>query len=64
MIAQVVENLLAIAGDARDVAQSLGQEDSLEKRMSTYSNILACKIQWTLEPGGLPSMGLHRVKHD
>ena len=39
-------------------AQSLGQEDSLEKGIPTYSNILACKIQWTVDPGGLQSMGL------
>ena len=45
MVAQVVKNLLANSGDTRDVAQSLGQEDSLEKTISTYSNTLACKIQ-------------------
>ena len=36
----------------------LGWEDSLEKGMATHSNILACKISWTEEPGGLLSMGL------
>jgi len=44
--------------------QSLGQEDLLEKEMSTYSNILAWKIPWTEEPGRLQSMGLPRVGHD
>ena len=44
--------------------QSLGQEDPLEKGMATHSSILAWKISWTEEPGGLPSIGLQRVKHD
>ena len=35
----------------------LGQEDPLEKRMATNSSILACRIPWTDEPGGLHSMG-------
>ena len=37
---------------------SLGWEDLLEKEMATYYSILAWKISWTEEPGGLPSMGL------
>ena len=37
---------------------SLGQEDPLEKEMASYSSILAWKIPWTEEPGGLQSMGL------
>ena len=44
--------------------QSLGWEDPLEKEMATHSSILAWKIPWTEEPGGLQSMGLHRVGHD
>ena len=43
---------------------SLGQEDSLEKEMATHSRILAGRIPWTEEPGGLQSMGLQRVGHD
>ena len=43
---------------------SLGQEDPLEKGMATHSSILACRVPWTEEPGGLPSMGLQRVGHD
>ena len=43
---------------------SLGQEDSLEKKMATHSSILAWKIPWTEEPGGLQYMGLQRVRHD
>ena len=38
--------------------QSLGQEDPLEKGMATHSSIVACRIPWTEEPGGLQSMGL------
>ena len=37
--------------------QSLGQEDSLEEEMATHSSILAWRIPWTVETGGLPSMG-------
>ena len=37
--------------------QSLGSEDPLEKEMETHSSILAWRIQWTEEPGGLQSMG-------
>ena len=44
--------------------QSLGWEDPLEKEMATHSIILAWKIPWTKEPGGLQSMGLKRVGHD
>ena len=36
----------------------------LEKEMATHSSVLACKIPGTGEPGGLPSMGSHRVGHD
>ena len=37
--------------------QSLGQEDSLEKGMATHFSVLAWRIPWTEEPGGLESMG-------
>ena len=37
--------------------QSLGQEDALEKCMATHSSILACRIPWTEELGGVQSMG-------
>ena len=43
---------------------SLGQEDPLEEGMATHSSILAWKIPWTEEPGGLQSMGLQRIRHD
>ena len=39
---------------------SLGWEDPLEKEMATHSRILAWKIPWTEEPGGLESLGSHR----
>ena len=45
-------------------AQSLGQEDLLEEEMATHSSVLAWRIPGTGEPGGLPSMGSHRVGHD
>ena len=44
--------------------QSLGQEDPLEKEMATHSSILAWRIPWTEEPGGLQSTGSQRVGHD
>ena len=43
--------------------QSLGQEDPLEKEMVAQSSILAWRIPWTEEPGGLQSMGSQRVSH-
>ena len=43
--------------------QSLGWDDPLEKEMATHSSILAWKISWTEEPGGLQSMWLQRVRH-
>ena len=45
-------------------AQSLGWEDPLEKEMATHSNVLAWRIPWTEEPGGLQSTGSQRVGHD
>ena len=44
--------------------QSLGQEDPLDEEMATHSSILAWKIPWTEEPGGLQSMGSQRSGHD
>ena len=44
--------------------QSLGREDPLEKGMATCSSILAWRIPWTEEAGGLHSMGSQRVGHD
>ena len=49
----VVKNPAVNAGDLRDLLQSLGQEDSLEEGMTTHSSILAWRIPWNGEPGGL-----------
>ena len=43
---------------------SLGQEDPLEEEMATHSSILAWRISWSEEPGGLQTMGKDRVRHD
>ena len=43
--------------------RSLGQEDLLEEEIETHSSILARKIPWKEEPGGLQSVGLQRVEH-
>ena len=43
---------------------SLDREDPLEEGMATHSSILARRIPWTEEPGGLQSMGLQRVGHN
>ena len=61
MVAQTVKNLPAVQ---ETWVQSLGQEDPLEKGMATHSSILAWKIPWTKEFGGLQSMGLLRVRND
>ena len=44
--------------------RSLGREDPLEEDMVTHSSILAWRIPWTEEPGGLQSTGSQRVRHD
>ena len=41
-----------------------GREDPLEEGRATHSSILAWRIPWTEEPGGLQSMGSQRVRHD
>ena len=51
----MVKNPPATAEDAGSI---LGWEDPLEKGMATHSSILAWRIPWTKEPGGLQSMGL------
>ena len=58
---QAVKNLPAVQ---ETQVQSLGQEDPLEKGMATHSNILAWRILWTEEPGGLQSVGWQRVRHN
>ena len=60
MVAQLVKNLPAMQ---ETPVRSLGWEGPLENRMATHSSILAWRIPWTEEPGGLQSIG-GRVKHD
>ena len=43
--------------------QTLGREDPLEEEMATHSSILAWRIQWTEEPGGLQCIAWQRVRH-
>ena len=52
---QWVKNLPVSVGDARTCVQSLCEEEPLEKKMAIHSNILAWKIPWAEEPGGLQS---------
>ena len=44
--------------------QSLGREDPMEKSMAAHSSILAWRVAWTEEPGGLQFTGSQRVRHD
>ena len=62
--ALVVKNLPANTGDLRDNVRSLGQEDPLKKEMATHSSILAWRIPRVEEPGGLQSIGSHRLRQD
>ena len=56
----VIKNLHANVGEARDTGSIPGSRRSLELEMATHSSILAWKIPWTEEPGGLQSMGSQR----
>ena len=62
-MALAVKNPPANAGGIRDASRSLDRDDPLEEGMATHSSILAWRIPWTEEPGGLQSTG-HRVRHD
>ena len=59
----VIKNPPANAGDIRDTGSIPGSGRSLEKEMATRSSILAWRIPWTEEPGGLQSTGSQRVGH-
>ena len=50
--------------NAEDPGSIVGGEDPLEKEMALHSSVLAWRIPGTEEPGGLPSMGSHRVGHN
>ena len=60
-VTQTVKRLSAVQ---ETPVQSLGREDPLEKDMAAHSSVLAWKIPWTEETGGLQSMGSQRVGHD
>ena len=61
LVAQMVKNLPAM----QEIhVRSLGWEDPLEKGTATHSSVLAWRIPWAEELGGLQSMGLQRVGHD
>ena len=61
LVAQMVKNLPAMQ---ETQVQSLGREDPLENEVATHSSILAWRIPWTEEPGGIQSIGSKRVGHD
>ena len=61
LVAQIVKNPAAIQ---ETWVRPLVREDPLEKGMATHSSILAWRIPWTEEPGGLQSTGSQRVRHD
>ena len=61
MVAQRLKRLPAMQETS---VRSLGREDPLEKEMATHSSILAWRIPWMEEPGGLQSTGSQTVGHD
>ena len=61
LVAQMIKNL---PETQETWVQSLGGEDPREREMATHSNILAWRIPWTEEPGGLQSMGSQSMGHD
>ena len=63
-VLQGLKNPPADAGDTKDSSSTLGWKDLLEKEMATCFSILAWKIPWTEESGGLQFMGLQRVRHN
>ena len=62
-VALVVNNPPASAGDTRDWNSISGSGTSPQEEMATHSSILAWRIPWTEEPGGLQSVGSQRVRH-
>ena len=63
-VAQLVKNLPAMQETQEIPVWLLDWEDPLEEGMATHSSVLAWRIPWTEEPGGLQSIGLQRVGHD
>ena len=60
----MVKNSSANAGDIRDMGLIPGLGRSPAGGMATYSSILAWRIPWTEEPGGLQYIGSQRIRHD
>ena len=60
----MVKNPPAMQKPQETWVRSLGEEDPLEEGMAIHSNILACRIPWSEEPGRLQFMRLQRVGHD
>ena len=63
-MALVLKNLPANAGEIREIRSSSREENPLEEGMATHCSILAWRIPWTEEPGGLQSIESQRVGHD
>ena len=61
LVSRTVKNLPTML---ETLVQSVGQEDPLQKGMATHSSILAWRIPWTEEPGGLQSLRLQRIGHE
>ena len=60
----MVKNSPVNSGNLRDADSIPGLGDPLEEHMATHSSILAWRIPWTEDPGGLQSIGSQRVGHD
>ena len=63
-VSQVVLVIENVPANARGVRVSLDREDRLDEDMATHSSILAWRVSWTEEPGGLQPIRLHKVGHD
>ena len=61
LVAQTVKNLPTMR---ETQVPSLGREDPLQKGMATHSSVLAWRIPWAEEPGGLQSIGSQQVRHN
>ena len=64
MVSLGAQRLKHLPAMRETLIRSLGWEDPLEKEMAAHSSILAWRIPWTKEPGGLQSTGSQRVRHD
>ena len=63
-IVQWIQNLPANAGDTGDLGSFPELGRSPEREMAAHSSFVTWEIPWTVEPGGLQSMGLERVGHE